>query len=235
MATDTSFGEVRKFEDFLVTVIVDLPEIDIVTVEAGGTTAISASKTDGRVEIRTVADNDSDVGAVTFGAVKWLAGNSYLKMEARFELSTLTDNKYFVGFGDNIASTNGGETGFDMALDTVTIGTMEDSIGIGFDQDASTLVLWCLSAENSNIRVEKALDSKYNPVAGVPTTFGVYLSLDRKSAVFYVDNEEVYRVDSDSVLIRAVDLVPGVWVYETQTVFDLDLDYLYGSKGRSST
>ena len=234
MATDTSFGEVRKFEDFLVTIIGDLPEIDIATV-SGGTTEISSTKTDGRVEISTSTSDGDDVGAVTFGALNWLAGNSYLKMEARFELNNLTDNKYFIGFGDNIASTGGGETGFDMASDTVTIGTMEDSIGIGFDQDATTKNLWCLSANNSSITVEKVLGSKYNPVAGVPTTFGVYLSLDRKSAVFYVDNEEVYRVDSDSVLIDAVDLVPGVWVYEQATVVDLDLDYLYGSKGRSST
>jgi len=235
MATDTSFGEGRKFEDFLGTAIADLPEIDIATVGDTGTTEISSTKTDGRVEISTGTSNDDDVGAVSFGALNWLAGNTYLKMEARIELSNLTDNKYFVGFGDNIASTGGGETGFDMASDAVTIGTMEDSIGIGFDQDATTKVLWCLAANNSSITTEQTLSSTFNPVAGTPTTLGVYLSLDRKSAQFYVNNEEVYRVDSDSVLIRAVDLVPGVWVYEQATAFDLDLDYLYGAKGRSST
>jgi len=232
MATDTSFGEVRKFEDFLVTAIADLPEIDILGV-TGETSAVVAGGADGRMRLSPAATDDDDQSAVSFGMSQWTAGDAYLKMEARIILSNLTDNKYFVGFGDTIASTD--ESMFDAAADAVTIGTQSDAIGIFFDNDATNKNLWCVAAKTDTVTVEKNLSSVYNPVAATPTTLGVYLSQDRKSAQFYVNGEEVYRIDSSTTLVAAVDLVPCVVAYEQGTAFTLDVDYLYASKGRSST
>ncbi len=228
--SDTSFGEVRKFEDFNITAIADLPEIDTQTASANDVVSGGA---DGRLRMTfTTSDND-DVGAVTFGDVNWTAGTSYLKMEARIILSVTTDNKYFVGFGDTIAT--GDETTFSATTDTITLDTMTDAIGILWDGDQSTDQLWAVAGATNSVTVEKGLGSKHNPVATTPTTLGVYLSVDRKSAVFYVDGVEAYRIDSDSVLVAAVDLVPGVWAYEQGTAYNLDVDYLYGLKGRSAT
>ena len=233
MATDTSFGEVRKFEDFLVTAIADLPEIDTIAVTDTGTTEIRANAADGRIEISTGTSDDDDKAGVGFN-LNWTAGDGSLKMEARIVLSALTDNRYFVGFGDSLPVTD--ETMWDAAADAITIGTQSDSIGIFFDQDATTKNLWCVAANTDTVTVEKSLGAVYNPVALTPTTLGCYLSLDRKSAVWYVDGVEVHRVDANSTaLVGAVDLVPCVMNYEQGTALDIDLDYLYATKGRSAT
>lgn len=231
MATDTGFGKVRKFEDFLVTAIGDLPEIDTQAV-TGDTVAVVAGGEDGRLRHSIGASDDDDVGATTFGALNWTAGLD-LCMEARFFISAITDNKFFVGFGDTIATSD--ETSFSATTDTVTIDTMSDAIGILFDNDATTKVLWCVAGKTDAVTVEKSLNAKYNPVAAEAMTLGVYLGADRKTAQFYVNGVLVHQVNSDSTIIAAVDLVPGVWNYEQGTVYTFDLDYLYAWKARATT
>lgn len=230
MATDTSFGEVRKFEDFLVTALVDIPEIDIQSAESS--TEIVSGAVDGRVQLAMGTGNSDESAAVAFN-LNWTAGDGYLKMEARIILSATTDNCYFVGFGDQIPSTE--ETIIFAPADVVTTGTQSDCIGILFDQDATTKNLWCVAQAGDSITLGKVQSSIYNPTASTPTTLGVYLSVDRKSAQFYVDGKEIYRIDNSSVLVDAVDLVPGVWAFEQATAFNLDVDYLYAAKGRSAT
>ena len=66
MAIDTSFGQVRQFEDFLVTAIADQPEIEIQTVTDTGATEIKALGIDGRLYVGVAATNDDDIAAVSF-------------------------------------------------------------------------------------------------------------------------------------------------------------------------
>ena len=237
MATDTSFGKVRKFEDFLVTAIADLAEIDVQSV-TGDTAAVVAGGADGRLRHTIGNSDDDDVGAVTFGALNWTAGDGDLFMEARIIISDITDNKFFVGFGDTIATSD--ESSFSATADTVTIDTMSNGIGILFDGDATTKNLWCVAGNTDAVTVGKVLPAKYNPVAAIPITLGVHLSQDRKSARWYVNGEEVYQVGAaapsgNTELVAAADLVPGVWNYEQGTAFNCDIDYLYASKDRSAT
>lgn len=232
MATDTSFGEVRKFEDFNVTAIADLPEIDFQD-NTGAASAIISGGADGRFRMSVENSDDDDVTALTFGNLTWTAGDGYLKMEARIILSSVADNHYFVGFGDSLATAD--ETVMFATTDTVATGTQSDSIGILWDGDATTAQLWAVGQKTDVVTVEEGLGTSDVPVAATPTTLGVYLSLDRKSAVFYKDGKEVHRIDSSTTLVAAVDLVPGVWALEQGTAYNLDIDYLYGSKGRSAT
>ena len=234
MATDTSFGEVRKFEDFIVTAIADLPEISSLAI-AGGTTEVTADA-DGRLRIAGDGTNDEEVGAVSFGDVSWVAGEGYLKMEARIIVSAVTDYKVFVGFSDTIAETDTPETTFSATSDVVTIDTASDGIGILWDGDQTTAQLWAVAGATNVVTVEKGLGVADVPIGATPTTLGVYLSLDRKSAVFYKDGVEMHRVDANStVLVGAVGLTPGVWVYDQGTATNIDVDYLYAAKGRSAT
>ena len=232
MANDTSFGQVRKFEDFLVTAIADLPEIDTQAV-TGSTIAVVAGAADGRLRLDIAASDDDDVGALSFGALNWTSGLE-LFMEARFFLSAITDNKYFVGFGDTIATSD--ETTFSATTDTVTLDTMSDAIGILFDNDATTKVLWAVAGKTDSVTVGQSLPARLNPVAATAVTLGVWLSSDCKAARFYVNGEEVHHVESSSTIVASgVDLVPGVWCYEQGTAFNLDIDYIYGRKARSTT
>jgi len=232
MATDTSFGEVRKFEDFLVTAIADLPEIDIATVAATGTTEVVSGADGGWLGLGVDTSNDDDESSVSFGALNWTAGNSDMKMEARcIVVTSVADNHFFVGFSDTIASAN--ETTFSATSDTVTIDTISDGIGILWDEDATTKNFWCVAGKADAVTVAQVLGSEYNPVINTPFTLGCFLSADRKTACFYINGKEVYRIDSSTTLISAVDLVPIVVNHEQATAYTLEVDYLYGSKGRA--
>lgn len=230
MATDTSFGEVRKFEDFLVTAVADLAEVDIVSA-SGVATEIVAGGADGRLRLDPAATDDDDKAGVSFGDINWTAGVD-LQMEARIILSNITDVRYFVGFGDSIASAD--ETMFDNPADVLAIGTQSDAFGLFFDNDATTKELFAVGAKTDSVTINYAIGSEYNPVAAVATTLGCYLSADRKVACFYIDGNEVYRIDSSTTLVAAVDLVPCVIAYEQGTAYDLDIDYIYAKKARAS-
>ena len=232
MARDTSFGEVRKFEDFLVTAIADLAEIDILSND-GGTAEVVADANDGRLRITLDGDNGDDVAAVTFGDPNWTAGQSSLKMEARIFIDDVTDYKLFIGFGDTIAS--GDETSFSATSDNVTMGAMSDAIGVAYDGDSTTAQLWAVAGAGDSVTVDKGLGTDTVPEAATPMTIGCWLSTDRKSAVFYVNGKEMYTINNSSVLVDASALVPGVWAYDQGTATNIDVDYIYASKGRSST
>ena len=75
MPTDTSFGEVRVFEDFLATTVTDIPHISVLA-PGGGSAAIVAGAADGRVSIVGVG-GEAEIGAVTFGELNWTAGDGY--------------------------------------------------------------------------------------------------------------------------------------------------------------
>lgn len=228
MATDTMFGQVRQFEDFLLTAIGDKPEIDIQT---SSSTAITTDA-DGRLRITDGGGNDEDVGAVSFN-LNWVAGESDLYMEARCFLSNTTDNKYFVGFADVLASAD--ETTFSATSDAVTIDTISDGIGILWEGDATNLSLWAVAGKTNAVTVNTALPTRLNPVATEAFTLGCKISLDRKFAEFYVNGELVHTVNSDTTLIAAVALAPSVYTYAQATAFNLDVDYLYAKKGRSTS
>lgn len=237
MATDTSYGKVEKFEDFLVTSIGDLPEIDTQAV-TGDTIAVVAGGADGRLRVTPATSNDDDVGAVTLGALNWTAGDGDLWMEARLFLSSVTDLKFFVGFGDSIATAD--ETNFDATADTFDILTQSDAIGIGFDNDATTKQLAAFAAKTDAYTVGQFLGAAYSSSGDIlkintALTLGCWLSKDRKSAQFFVNGKMVYEVNSATTLVGAVDLVPGVWTFEQGTACAYDIDYIAARKARSTT
>lgn len=231
MATDTSFGKVRKFEDFLITAIADLSEMVIATVAATGTTEVVSGADGGWLGLGVDTTDDDDESAVSFGAVTWIAGNTSMRMEARCLVTTsIADNHYFVGFSDSIASAN--DTTFSATTDTVTIDDIADGIGFIWDEDATTKNFWCVAGKTDSVTVGKVLSSVYNPVIDVPFTLGVSLSTDLKSATWSINGKEVYRLDSKTTLIAAVGLVPIVTNHEQAVAYTLEVDYLFGTKGR---
>lgn len=232
MAIDTMFGVFRQFEEFAQTAIADSPEVDVQAVGGAGTTEVTAGN-DGRLRIGIDASDDEDVGAVTFGTLSYTAGQSGLYMEARVLSSVITDMKYFIGFGDSLATAD--ETTFSATTDTVTIDTQSDAIGFVKDGDSTTDAHFAVAGATDSVTVSQVLPTRLNLVAAEFTTFGVKLSEDRQAAEFYIDGELVHNVQSSSVLVAAVALVPGVWNYEQGTSYNMDVDYLYGKKGRSTT
>ena len=230
MATDTSYGIVRQFEDFLVTAIADLPEISQIGVTGAASAVVPGE--DGRLRLKPAATDDDDKAGVGFN-LNWKAGTELMYMEARILVSATTDNRFFVGFADALPETD--STMFDNPADVLAIGTQADAFGLFYDQDATTKVIFAVGAKTDAITVNKALSSQYNLTASVFTVLGCSVSADLKTMVFYVNGKAVYRIDSPTTLIAAVALCPCVMAYEQGTGFNLDVDYLYATKGRAST
>jgi len=232
MPTDTSFGEVRFFEDFLGTAVADIPNISVLA-DGAGTTECVAGAADGRLSLVSGGAGGGEIGSMTTLGLNWTAGGGWLKMEMRIAVDDITDYTVHVGFGNEIAT--GDDTAFTISGDVESSGTLADTIGFYRDGDATTAVWRCMAQNTSVITVQKELGVAHNPVAATFTTLGVYLSLDRKSAVWYIDGEEVHRVDANSsALIAAVDLVPGIWQLDEGTVTTIEVDYLYCAKGRNT-
>lgn len=237
-ATDTPRGDYSKFEDFDVTAIADLPEIDIQAV-TGETRAVVAAGENGQLRHAIATSDDDDVGATTFGALNYrLAHGGY--MEARFKLSSVTDTKFFIGFGDSIASAD--ETSFSATTDAVTIDTMTDAIGLLIDGDATTAQFWCVAGNTDSVTLAAGQGTASFPKASTWYTARVEVGEGARQAKFTVFGPGgVKLVDYDAVLgptattpyvSTAATLVPGVWCYEQGTAFNLDLDYLEGKTTR---
>lgn len=234
MATDTGNGKWKRFEDFAVTAIGDLPEIDVQSA-TGVTTAILAAQHGGIVEIPMGTSDDDDCGAVSFGGLNWHVAESDIECEIRMRVETITDPKYFVGFGDSIASAD--ESSFSATTDSVTIDTMSAGAGFLFDNDATTKNIWCVAGAADVVTVGKVLDSSYNPAADEWITFRVYIAKGGRSIQWSINGKEVHSVmrkSDESVLVTAnATLVPGVWNYEQGTAADVEVDFLMGAGYRS--
>lgn len=233
MATDTVHGFDEKFEDFNVTALADLPEIDTQSA-TGVTNAVVAAGKSGWMQIPIAASNDDDVGAISFGILSYQADTDIM-MSARVRLSAITDNKFFIGFGDSIASAD--ETSFSVTTATTSIDTMSDAIGFVFDNDETTPVIHCVSGNTDAIVIDKALASSYNPVANTSYVFSVYLAAGATSAQFRINGKLVYTwvkgTGTSTAVSTSATLVPGVWCYEQASAFNMDIDYIHARQARA--
>lgn len=235
MPVDTNRGFYEYFEDFLVTAIGDLPEVDVVSA-TGVTTAILANQVGGVVEVPVGSSNDDDVAAVSTN-LNWHAGaNGQLIGSVRMKVDTsVADMKWFIGFGDSIASAD--ETSFSATSDTVTIDTMTDGVGFLFDGDATTLTVWAVAGKTDAVTVGEALPIRFVPALGVYHTFTVKIGRGATMIEWYIDDEEVHRVDrrqgdTTSYISTTAPLALGLWAYEQGTACEYEVDYIWASKAR---
>ncbi len=229
MAIDAMKGKFKYFEDFLVTAIGDLPEIDVQSA-TGVTTAILANTHGGAVEIPMGTTDDDDVGAVTTN-LNYDVSVSDVECESRLRVETITDPKYFVGFCDTIASAD--ETTFSATSDTVTIDTMSNAIGFLFDNDATTKNIWCVAGATDSVTVGQVLSSDFNPSADEWVTFRVFVAKGGQSAQWSINGKEVHRVYSTSQVVAATSVFcAGVWNYEQGTAADIEVDSIMAAAYR---
>lgn len=227
-------GFYEYFEDFLVTVIGDLPEIDIQSA-TGVSTAIQANQFGGVVEIPTANSNDQDVAAVSTNLNWTTNANGYLIGEARVKWDTSVDGHWFVGFGDSIASAD--ETVYSVSGDTYAKATMTDAVGFYYNVDATTDRIICIATGSDAITTQTALSTRFNPIVGTYYVFRVAVGPGALSIEWSIDGEVVARADRAPGLTTAyvsvtAPLALGVWSYEEGTTNEIELDYLYARKGR---
>ena len=237
MATHGGRGFFEYFEDFLVTAIGDLPEVDVQSA-TGVTTAILANQMGGVLEVPVATSNDDDVAAVSTNLNWSVNANGHLIGEARVKWDTsVADMFWFIGFGDSIASAD--ETSFGATADVYDILTMTDGIGFVFDNDATTPRIVTVAGSVNALTYQSILSSRFTPVVATYYVIRVEVGPGGVAAEWSIDGEVVARTARAAGLTTpyvtvASPLALGVWNYEQATANELEVDYLFAHKGRDA-
>jgi len=228
MATDSGFGKVKLFDDFLGDVIADQYSTGAETGGSGGSTAITAA-VNGVLRITTDDQTDGDRIALTT-QLNWQASDGGMIMEARLKCVTaITYRTIFVGFTDVLAASTTVEMPIEMSGSTLT-STADDAVGFMYDT-ASTNDTWYGVGVKATADATP-VDSTIAPVAGTYQTLRVAVSADG-DAEFFIDGKLVGSVAN--AITASVDCTPII-ALEAQgaaAAVIVDVDYLYVEGGRN--
>lgn len=227
MATDTGFGKVKFFDDFL-------GHADDGTInwdegsDSGGTYAISIL--DNGVEEVTSHSNSGDAAAICT-ALQWMAENGGpLIYEARVKsVTAITDRCYFIGLDDTIHEGTNIVTAFQMSGTTLATG-VADAVGFMYDTDADNAYWYCCGVKNS--AAATPVNTEIAPAAaGTYQTLRVVVSIEG-DATFFIDGKYVGSVED---AVTASTKLQGTVLVETRAdaTKAIDVDYVYIEGGRS--
>lgn len=223
MATDTGFGMVRLFDDFLGDVIADQWSN---AVAGGGAAAAVSAAVGGKITLATHG-NSGDLSVVTYG-LNWEASSGGpLIMEARISnVSAITSRAIFVGF-TYVLATGTCEMPIESAGAT---STASDAVGFSYDTGAANDT-WYLTGVKDNIDATVVNTGEAPAAAGTWTTLRVVVDITG-NATFFIDG--VYK-GAVADAITATDDVTPVIALETRSenIVSLDCDYIHVSGGRA--
>ena len=223
MATDTGFGRVRFFDDFLGdTFNGDNWIVDDIT---GGTNFAINVQVNG--VIRGSAHTGAGQGTLLHGELIWQADDGGpLVFECRFKPETTLDSLYFVGFTDE-------KTG-EMPLDyngSTFASTASDAVGFYYAGGESSPTWRCGGVAGDVDSTQTAANAKHNPVLSTFQTFRIVVNEDG-SASFFIDGDIVVENVAGCVT-KGTSVMACFQVCKDATSTGLmDVDYCYVSKGR---
>ncbi len=221
MATDTGFGKVKRFEDWVCVANDSTNSTHVV-----GTSATIAVNIQNNGVLRlTTHSDDNDSARVSFPR-NWNPSFGSIVMEAR--VTQVSDNEgrgIFIGWTDD-ATTE--ENPISLSGTTFTT-TASDAVGFVFDTDATTDVIY-LKGVASDTDSPTVATSKTLAAAGTWQTFRVEVSSDG-DAVFSINGEEVGRIEG--AVTANTDLCPTVLIKNSDAAAaSMDVDYLYAEGSR---
>jgi len=224
MSTDTGFGQVRLFDDFLGTMNGD----HWTAAQASSAVAFAHNaQEDGAIRGGSADDSSADI-SVVYGTLVWRAeSGGPLIMEARMKPVTSLSLMYFVGFSDEATA----EMPLDYNGGSFT-STADDAVGFyyaGGETDAT----WRYGGSADTVDSDQAaVSSTYNPVVGTWQTFRVVINSDG-SANFYIDGNIIAENVSGCVT-AATAIMPFIMICDDGAAGSLDVDYILVSKGRNA-
>ena len=224
MATDTGFGKVKLWDDF-VHPVVDESNDWATWTENSGTQAINIDD-NGYIRLATGTTAGNRVGVS--GEVIWEAENGgSLIFETRIKSSSaITLRSYFVGFTDIKTI----ENPIEQSGTSITY-SASDAVGFSYDTDADNDTWYCVGVKGDTAAT--AVNSGVAPAAaGTDQTLRVVLNTDG-DATFWIDGKEEARIDN--CVTVGTKLCPVVMVENrTSTAArTVDFDYIYVEGGRS--
>lgn len=223
MSTDTSFGRVRFFDDFLDDTLDDNAwTIDDIT---GGTNFVIAEAVNGTAV--GVAHTSAGQGVLLHGTLDWEANDGGpLIFETRVKLGTTLSSLIFVGFTD--AKT--GEMPMNYNGGTFT-STASDAAGFYYAGGETAATWRCGGVAGDVDSTQTAASSDLNPVADTYQTFRVVVN-EGGYGSFYINGEIVVE-NVAGCLTAGTAVMPCLQVcMDAVASGTLTADYVYVSKGR---
>lgn len=224
MATDTGFGKVRLFEDFLEDTV--NADIWVLGNTQGGTAAAINTQVNGVVRLTVAANSGADGSQIYGGHLIWEANDGGpLIMEARCKPETALTMELFVGFSDEIVN----EQPMDYDGDSQTT-TSTNGAGFYYAGGGTTPTWRCGGVKAGSDSTHTAASSVFNPVVSTYQTFRVVLGIDG-SGSFYIDGNPIVE-NVKNCVTTSTALTPYVAIMDDEAAGNFDVDYIYVSKGR---
>ena len=223
MATDTGFGMVRFFDDFLV----DTLNTDAWTVGTTGSgTSFTVNAQVNGVIRGTVTNNSSSDIEVIYSELMYQADDGGpLVFEARIKPITSLSQLIFVGLSDEKAT----ERPIDYNGGSLTT-TATDAVGFYYAGGESSATWRCGGVANDVDSTQTAVSSVLDPVLTTYQTFRVVVHPDG-SASFFVDGNIIVE-NISGCLTAGTSVMPFISITDDGAAASIDADYVYVSKGR---
>lgn len=154
-------------------------------------------------------------------ALSWKANQGGLSLEARIQVSAITNISFFVGFTDQVASLEAPIISASSA-DTITTNAT-DAVGFMFDTNMATDNIWLVGVANDVDAT--AQNSAIAPVAATYITLRVELT-SAGVATFFINNIRTGTAMTGAVT-PTIALTPVVTVFTTTAASaTMDIDYI---------
>jgi hypothetical protein len=223
-STDTGFGQVRLFDDFLGTLNLDNWNID--KGNAGVNFACSDVDVNGMTHGEVTSNSSNDL-AVLYGELIWKANSAGpLIFEARACINTSLSQLIFIGLSDEATA----ERPMDYNGSTLTTAAT-DAVGFYYAGGVSSTTWRCGGVKAGSDSAQTAAGSKHNPVADTYQTFRVVVNPDG-SASFYIDGDIIVENVANCVTASTA-LAPFFSITDDGAAGFLFIDYCYLSVGRA--
>lgn len=223
MATDTGFGMVRFFDDFLDDTLHVAPWT---AASANSGTAFAINVQVNGVVRGTVTNNSSNDLSVLYGSANYQADDGGpLIFEARCAIITSLSQLIFIGLSDDAAT----ERPMDYNGSSLTT-TAADAAGFYY-AGGETSPTWRYGGTASNVdSTQTAAPSRLNPVLSTWQTFRVVVSADGYGS-FYL-NGELLKERVSGCLTVGTSVRPYLAITDDGAAGSLDCDYVFVQKGR---
>lgn len=224
MATDTSFGKVRAFDDF------NRKALDTTNLwniqQAGGTNPAINIQANGAVRI-TMDGTDADIDAVTDQVVYKATAGGPLVVEWRvIPRTSVADGETFIGLTDE----NAAET--PIQVSTVDAQTDSATDAAGFCYTGAGTANWkacSVKADSSRTPVACNKGGVTTPVVGTYQTLRIVLNEDG-DADYFING--IWQARIDLAVTATTLLAPTINVQTGGTARGIDADYRFVECGR---
>ena len=224
MATDTSFGEVRLFDDFLGTTYDQF--MWTTTANDGGDTSAIVEAENGIFEFNNSGTNGHIINM--FGAEIWQPNvQGTIVFEARVKLVTSITQGLFIGLSDE---NDADEMPADLDAGALTL-TAVDCVGFLYDSEEGSN-WYIVSQKNSAAGTQTSC--AVGPTLATYQTFRITVETNGDCR-FFIDGDEITETGAarEAAVTTSVQYCPAIAQLASGTAADVHIDYVMVRAGRA--